>query len=141
MNSSAYKSKIAIQFCEELSKKFNHMNTNRYYGNNEYGKYDNILGYMKFDYVDTTLGVCVEFNGDYWHGNPQKYKSGDIIKFPNKTERIVDDLWKADVERYEYIENQLGFRLYVVWESDYRKEKDSLVNELYEVIINENFEN
>lgn len=58
---------------------------------------------MKYDYVDTTLGIVVEFNGKYWH------RSSDAIAH--------------DAVKREYVENVLGFRYNVIMEDVYRSNR------------------
>lgn len=103
------RSKIADEFCEELSNHFTGCKI--YYKENEFGKYIHGVGYRKYDYIDITNMVCVEFHGDYWH-----------------KENDENDLLKKD-----FIES-LGFRYFVVWESEYRKDKLGSLRQLLEKI-------
>lgn len=73
--------------------------------------------YYSIDYYIEDLKIAIEFNGDYWHGNPKYYKSGDTIKFPNNKEITVDMLWENDKKRKEYLES-IGIKTIVIWESE-----------------------
>lgn len=64
----------------------------------------------------------IEFNGDYWHCNPKKYKSDDIVKFPYGI-RKVKEVWDEDAEKIRTAKEN-GFDVLVVWESDYEKDKE-----------------
>ena len=69
----------------------------------------------------------IEYNGDYWHANPSIYRSGDLIDIHNEL-KTVDDIWEADAKRNKAIED-LGYKVKVVWEEDYEKDRDKLVDE------------
>ena len=56
--------------------------------------------------------ICIEFNGDYWHGNPELYKENDIIK----GSMTCKEKWDIDKQRIKDIES-LGYKVIVVWES------------------------
>lgn len=104
--SSAFRSKIADGFCDILSSYF--PGNKIYMKENEFGKWNHTTdSYMKFDYVDLTLGVCVEFNGDYWHRSSQE----------------------KDLQKKSFIES-LGFKFYTVWESEYKENPDLCINNL-----------
>ena len=130
---STTRSVVADNFFTRLSDKFE--GNKIYCKDTEFGKFIPDFGYVRYDYVDLTLKVCVEFNGDYWHGNPRKYSSGEYINFPKGQMMLVDDLWEDDRIKVEYMKS-LGFVVYVVWEMDYNK-NPNLVEDLYRNIINE----
>jgi hypothetical protein len=91
-------------------------------------------------YVDFFLkdkGKIIEFNGDYWHGNPNIYKNGQVINFPKGEKVLVDDLWKKDkmkldlLRKIPYIKDIL-----VIWESDYYKNKERIEELCMEFLLN-----
>jgi G:T-mismatch repair DNA endonuclease (very short patch repair protein) len=132
-----YTSVIAEEFCSALDSKFSWLESNRYFGlGNEFVSRASQRVYQ-YDYVDTYLKICVEFNGDYWHANPIKYEETQLISYPNKTLKTAKSVWEEDEKKLKHIEDR-GFRTYVVWERDYVSDKESTVNNLYERIINEN---
>lgn len=101
--------------------------------NKEFGKYDNELKcYYKYDFTITNKKICIEFNGDYWHANPLLYKESDYISLKGG-KKLVGDIWKKDLRKKEIIE-KCGYKLYYVWEMDYRenpkKIEEDLVNEI-----------
>lgn len=75
-----------------------------------------------YDFVISSLKLCIEFNGNYWHANPRYYSSGDIIR--NKT---VDSIWSYDKNKIEAIENR-GFQVIIVWEDEYINNKLDIIN-------------
>lgn len=64
----------------------------------------------------------IEFNGDYWHCNPQIYNEYDEVNFPDGRKMALD-VWTRD-EKKTRIANENGFSVLVVWESDYKKNKE-----------------
>jgi G:T-mismatch repair DNA endonuclease (very short patch repair protein) len=63
--------------------------------------------------------IIIEVQGDMWHGNPNFYKSTDLIM--NKL--LVKDIWKKDGrKRKKAIEN--GYKVLYIWEYDIRKKTD-----------------
>lgn len=69
----------------------------------------------------------IEYNGDYWHASPKKYKETDIIKFPNKS-IPVNEIWIKDKEKIKFAESQ-GYKVLVVWESNFRLNKEKVIKE------------
>ncbi len=60
--------------------------------------------------------IIIEFNGDYWHRNPKSYND-------------ANDIWIKDKEKYNvYLE--LGYRLFVIWEGDWYKDQNSVIDEI-----------
>lgn len=67
------------------------------------------------DIVIPDLNIVIEINGDYWHGNPSKYKENGIIcKWGGDV--FVKDIWEHDEKRNRQIES-FGFKVIVLWES------------------------
>ena len=76
-------SKVSQELFSELSKCELFKNTQHYYyqKNKEYGLYDDkYKKYRKYDFVCLHYNICIEFNGDDYHGNPNIYKPGDRLK-------------------------------------------------------------
>ena len=60
----------------------------------------------------------IEFNGDYWHCNPEIYDENFINPTTNKTAKQIwdkDNLKRKTAEKY-------GYKVYVVWEKDYQED-------------------
>ena len=90
-----------------------------------------IFGY-NYDLVFRNKKIIIEIQGDYWHGNPNKYKADDIISVSGK---IVRDLWKQD-EKKKQVAEKNNYTLIAIWEFDLRKMKDeNLKNFLIEKLI------
>jgi G:T-mismatch repair DNA endonuclease (very short patch repair protein) len=141
ISSSAFRSILSDEFCLMLNDKFSWLDSHRYFGENEFTRYfKEIDGVFKYDYVDTTLKIVVEFNGDYWHANPAKYEPDSILSFPNQKKFTAKEIWERDQMKNSLLENA-GYKVFVVWESDFNNNKELLINEIYEEILNESNEN
>ena len=64
-----------------------------------------------------------EFQGDYFHGNPEKYDKDD--KFHSVT---IETKWNKDKKKKEYYESQ-GYTVNITWESEWIAEKKLLQSE------------
>jgi hypothetical protein len=62
--------------------------------------------------------VLIEFNGDYWHMNPAKYKSSAINKTSKKSAK---DIWERDAQKITTA-TTAGYNILVVWESEYKSD-------------------
>jgi hypothetical protein len=58
-----------------------------------------------------------EFHGDYWHGNPKKYKQDNLNEVCKKT---FKELYENTLKREKLIKS-LGYNLITIWESDWIK--------------------
>lgn len=57
--------------------------------------------------------VIIEVQGDFWHGNPNKYKKDDILL----NGLTVDMVWKKDYRKKVKVESH-GYTVYYLWETD-----------------------
>jgi hypothetical protein len=77
------------------------------------------------DYYIEELNLAIEFNGDYYHANPKKYKCDVHFNLCKKGGVTAKDLWEKDEKKYHLLEKHHGIRTIVVWESDYYKNKNN----------------
>jgi len=84
------------------------LNNNQYFINTEslQSKCD---GYCK------ETNTIYEFHGDFWHGNPNLFKSDDINQVNKKT---FGELYNKTILREQKIKD-LGYNLVVIWECDF----------------------
>ncbi len=85
-----------------------------------------------YDYKINNTKIVIEVNGDYWHANPNKYKSDDIIKFPGKVIK-AKDIWIKDKKKNENLQ-KIGYKLIVIWEDFMNKSSNE---DLKMFILNE----
>jgi len=67
-----------------------------------------------YDIFIPSLNLVIEYNGDYWHCNPKKYKPD---YFNQKKQKTAKELWEYDKNKIDLIREK-GYNLEIVWESD-----------------------
>jgi len=75
--------------------------------------------YFKYDFVNSILKKCIEYNGQRFH--PQKQQKDDEIGWcvfhPNKT---VKEARKYEKEKYLVLEIR-GYKILTIWDYEYKK--------------------
>lgn len=67
----------------------------------------------------------IEYNGDFWHASPKKYKADDIVNLPNN-KTTAKEIWKKDQEKINFAQSQ-GYEVLIVWESDFKENKEEVL--------------
>lgn len=101
-----------------------------FYGENEF----TIARQNRVVYPDCfipTLNIVIEFYGDKYHANPKLFKSNDK-PHPFNHKITAKEIWKYDLERQQIIETEQT--CLIVWEYDYRNDKDLVLSKLEEFI-------
>lgn len=62
----------------------------------------------------------IEFNGDYWHMNPVKYKESD---YNINMQLTAKEKWEFD-ERKINLAKEKGYEVLIVWEKDFNDDKE-----------------
>jgi len=87
------------------------------------------LGKRKKYVYDFCLEQCkkiIEYNGDFWHCNPEIYSPNyynPVIKMTSKQK------WKKDKEKINFAKDN-GYSVLVVWERDFKYEKDKTIEKI-----------
>lgn len=68
----------------------------------------------------------IELNGDFFHANPNMYKSTDFI-FKNIT---AQNIWDKESIRLKLFKNK-GYDILIIWESEYMKDKNTIIDKCY----------
>ena len=68
----------------------------------------------------------VECYGDFWHCNPQKYKSNYFNRGKKKTAK---EIWERDLGRKKLFE-ELGYKFIHLWECDIRNNPKKIKSKL-----------
>lgn len=69
------------------------------------------------DAFNSENNTIYEFYGDYWHGNPEKFKENDINKVAKKT---FGELYQRTIQRENEL-RALGYNIISIWENDWKK--------------------
>lgn len=131
---AARHSKPAQEMCFELLKHIPNDNI-VWHANSARGEWKIKTDFVSFtktyfyDFYDETLGKIIEFNGDYWHANPNKYQSSDFIKYPGKGQIQVKDIWYYDEIKRNIAMVHPNVNSYlVIWESEWYNDRDAVIN-------------
>ena len=68
------------------------------------------------DGYDPNTKTVYEFNGDYWHGNPNIYESSEVNPSTNKT---FGELYDQTLTKHTIFTNY-GYNVISIWESDFK---------------------
>lgn len=80
----------------------------------------------KWYYFDFNYGnKIIEYNGDYWHCNPALYESSYYNK---RTKKTASEMWTRDLIKQQFAIDH-GFEVMVIWECDYNKDKQKVIQE------------
>lgn len=77
-----------------------------------------------FDGYDPVNKIVYEFNGDYWHGNPIKYRCNKINVINNITYGV---LYNNTIQKEKILKNN-GYLLVSIWETEFNNIKKMYKN-------------
>lgn len=78
------------------------------------------------DYVNKNRKVIVEFFGDFWHHNPNKYAPDYVNKI---TKRSSQQVWDHDARKISELREQ-GYEVIAIWETDWRNDSDACMKRI-----------
>lgn len=79
-----------------------------------------------YDIYIPSKKMIIEYNGDYWHANPKTYES-DWFNKSNKL--YASEIWDRDKTK-KLLAEERGYNFLVVWENEYKKDKDKVLNNI-----------
>lgn len=131
-----HQSKRGVCFFNKIIKKLSELGYNftYYYGDNEMRKYSHIDGVLySLDFFILELNICVEFNGDYWHANPEIYEKNWIHPIKKVS---AEDIWKYDSNRNKSLKEEFLIDVINVWEKSIYidKKEDIIIDEIIKKI-------
>lgn len=98
---------------------------------------DGIKCYRKYDFkIDDKI---IEYNGDIFHANPEKYISTDIplnrnvFKTRELYKKTAADIWKYDAHKIQLAKDN-GYKIFVVWHSDVKKNRYRMLRKCKEFL-------
>lgn len=80
------------------------------------------------DIIFNEKKIIVEMFGDFWHMNPKKYSPNDCHGFCRKNE-TAQQVWDRDARKVKGL-NELGYQVIVIWESDWRFDKETCLKRI-----------
>lgn len=123
---------ISKEFFDSLVKRVKKINANF---DGKYAEDEYIVGTRFLDFYNEENNIWVEFNGNYFHANPEIYNKDDVIHLGEDVKLTATDIWKKDEQRKEEIKKQLGVDPIIVWELEYRKNKDYCLRKITQQIL------
>jgi len=127
-----------MELFNDISQK---INGDFYFGDREYVLRRKPKWTYVLDFYDDKTKKIIEFNGDFWHANPDIYKETDINPYSKETAK---EIWVRDNERIENIQKNYNGVL-IIWESEYKKNPslvlDNCINFLKDEKNNKNIKN
>jgi len=112
-------SKQCAEFCAELAGHFP-VDALCYEGDGGEAVFP---GGFRADFTNLTRRFVVEFNGDYWHCNPEFWGADDY----NDTVRMTaSEKWEYDARRHAVFQSH-GYRVIVVWETEWLTDKAACI--------------
>ncbi len=78
------------------------------------------------DIVFSSIPFIVEYFGDFWHCNPSKWNAHQLNP---RIKMTAGERWELDMCKIEDLKS-LGYRVLIVWESDWKKNRQSVIKEI-----------
>lgn len=84
-------------------------------------------------YDITYNNKIIEYMGDFWHCNPEKYNEAYIHELKNMK---ASEIWEYDRIKKEFAESQ-GYEVMYIWENDFIKDKENTINKCVDFLSSE----
>lgn len=91
-------------------------------------------GFYLYDFVCSELELCVEYHGDHYHGNPKLYTPSQTLRGRGQSKTKAHEVWKRDEEKNNVIREKRNYEVLVVWESDWKKNREQVLSKIMGVI-------
>jgi very-short-patch-repair endonuclease len=125
-------SKVSNELFEKIISLSNLKSVDTLYGIKNEKFISNNKTHYKYDFTYLPTKKIIEFNGDYWHCNPDLYKADYYHKIKKMTARKI---WDYDNVKIATAKHH-GYDILVIWEDDYRKEPNKVINKCINFLIN-----
>lgn len=83
-----------------------------------------------YDIVDIKKKKIIEYNGDFWHANPNIYSENFVNKRNKKTAK---NIWEQDSIKLNIAKSH-GYEVMVIWEQEYNLNKKEIINKCKEFL-------
>ena len=130
-------SKISQELFNEI---YNRLNRNFKYATNggEFKIQRENGGFYFYDFTDIDNKLIIEYNGDMYHANPNKYCENDN-PHPFRKEITSKEIWEKDRLKFESVE-KLGYKVLTIWDSEFRykgfKNKELIIERCINFLLN-----
>lgn len=86
-----------------------------------------------YSYDFTYNKKIIEFNGDYWHANPDLY---DETFFNVRKNMTAEEIWLYDKQKIQCA-NKNGYKTYIVWENNWNNNKEFELQKCIDFLTND----
>lgn len=95
-----------------------------------------VEGFYRYDFTDLLNKKIIEYNGDNYHANPDIFLTTDT---PNPFRKNItsEDIWKKDEIKVK-LANKHSFEVLVIWDSEYKNNKEEVIKKCLKFLKNEN---
>jgi len=100
----------------------------------KYAENEHVVGNRFLDFYNEKQNIWVEFNGNYFHANPELYNEDDEIFFGDGNTKTAKEIWESDKQRINEIKKNIGIDPIIIWEREYRKDSENCLNKIYEQV-------
>jgi hypothetical protein len=132
-------SKISQTLFNELVKNYNDVELDNiyYWTKNKEFFIKTEKSFLLYDFTDIKNKKIIEYNGDQYHGNPAIYNDNDLPHPYNKSKGFTAKcLWEKDKIKVDIAKNK-GFDVLIVWESEYKKDREGTIKKCINFLKNE----
>jgi hypothetical protein len=84
--------------------------------------------YYAPDFYDPVRKIIIEFNGDFFHANPELYDSNKVFN----SGKTFEEVRARERERFNVL-NTFCDSVYVIWENNWKKEPKKIIQVLKEI--------
>ena len=89
-----------------------------------------------YDFTDLNNKKIIEYNGDQYHANPNKYNENDCPHPYYRDGSLTSgDIWEKDDFKLK-LANKNGYEVLVVWDSEYKKNKELIIERCINFLLN-----
>lgn len=131
-------SKISQELFYKILETYDIMDREKIYfatHNGEYRIEKENGGVWLYDFTDLQNKKIIEYNGDDYHGNPNKYIAYDNPN-PFRKKITAQEMWDKDKKKLLQA-NEQGFEILVIWDSEYRwGNKQEIINKCVKFLKN-----
>ena len=91
-----------------------------------------IIKHYICDIIDYNSKKVIEFNGDFWHCNPNTWKYDDYHTMLNM---YAHEKWELDAKKIKTL-NECGYDVLVIWEYDFLHKKKLTLDKCLNFLLN-----
>ena len=83
-----------------------------------------------YDYTNLSKMKIIEFNGNFWHANPELFEDENAVLYANKSVKEIRELNQAKID----CAVSAGFNVLEVWEKDFDENPEEAFNMILEFL-------